>query len=159
MHLTSHQRTIIKINGSQNRSTFSCKNPTFFLWVSLVAQMVKSLPAMQEIRVPSLGQEDAQEKDMATPSSVLAWRIPRAEEPGRLSTSESNRTEATYLFLQTTGQWTSLATSSYIHVREFSRAYALYSFLGTPCAHTQMYWVLLNFSGVVLSFDTPASSR
>ena len=84
MHLTSHQRTIIKINGSQNRSTFSCKNPTFFLWVSLVAQMVKSLAAMQEIQVPSLGQEDAQEKDMATPSSALAWRIPRADEPGRL---------------------------------------------------------------------------
>ena len=39
---------------------------------------------MQEIQVPSLGQEDAQEKDMATPSSALAWRIPRAEEPGRL---------------------------------------------------------------------------
>ena len=39
---------------------------------------------MQEIRVPSLGQEDDQEKDMATHYSVLAWRIPWTEEPGRL---------------------------------------------------------------------------
>ena len=84
MHLTSYQTTVIKINGSQNRSTFSCKNPTFFLWVSLVAQMVKEPACKQEIQVPSLGQEDDQEKDMATHYSVLAWRIPWTEEPGRL---------------------------------------------------------------------------
>ena len=51
---------------------------------SLVAQMVKNLPAMQEIHVRSLGWEDPLEKGTATHSSVLAWRIPWAEELGGL---------------------------------------------------------------------------
>ena len=46
--------------------------------------MVKSLPAMQDTQVRSLGQEDPLEKKMATPSSVLTWRIPWTEEPGVL---------------------------------------------------------------------------
>ena len=46
------------------------------LWASLLAQMVKDLPAMQETWVRSLGQEDLLEEGMATHSSVLAWRIP-----------------------------------------------------------------------------------
>jgi len=49
-----------------------------------VAQRVKNLPAVQEMQVPSLGQEGPLEKGMATHSSILAWRIPRTEEPGRL---------------------------------------------------------------------------
>ena len=53
-------------------------------WHSLVAQMVKNLPAMREIRVWSQGQEVPLEKGMATHSSILAWRIPWAEEPGGL---------------------------------------------------------------------------
>ena len=53
-------------------------------WASLVAQMVKNLPARQETRVQSLGQEDSVEKGMATYSSILAWRIPWIEEPGGL---------------------------------------------------------------------------
>ena len=57
-------------------------------WASLVAQMVKHLPAMQETRVQSLGWEDPLEKGMATPSSTLAWRIPCAEEPGGLHCME-----------------------------------------------------------------------
>ena len=52
--------------------------------VSLVAQKVKSLPAMQEAWVQSLGQEDPLEKGMATHSSILAWKIPWTEEPGGL---------------------------------------------------------------------------
>ena len=48
-------------------------------WASLVTQTVKSLPAMQETQVQSLGQEDPLEKGMATHSSILAWRIPWAE--------------------------------------------------------------------------------
>ena len=44
---------------------------------SLVAQMVKNLPAMKETQVQSLGQEDPLEKDMATHASILAWKIPR----------------------------------------------------------------------------------
>ena len=53
-------------------------------WTSLVAQTVKRLPALQETRVRSLGQEDPLEKEMATHSSTLAWKMPWMEEPGRL---------------------------------------------------------------------------
>ena len=58
---------------------------------SLVPQMVKNLPAMQETQVQSLGQEDAIEKGMATHSSILAWRIPWTEEPGELQSMGSQR--------------------------------------------------------------------
>ena len=51
-------------------------------WAFLVAQLVKNLPAVQETRVRSLGQEDPLEKEMATHSSTLAWRIPWTEESG-----------------------------------------------------------------------------
>ena len=51
---------------------------------SLAAQLVKDPPAMQETQVPSLGQEDPLEKEMATHSSILAWRILWTEEPGGL---------------------------------------------------------------------------
>ena len=51
---------------------------------SLLAQTVKRLPAMQETRIQFLGREDPLEKEMATHSSTLAWRIPWMEEPGRL---------------------------------------------------------------------------
>ena len=49
-----------------------------------MAQMVKNLPAMQETQIQFLGQEDLLEKEMATHFSILAWRIPWKEEPGRL---------------------------------------------------------------------------
>ena len=49
-----------------------------------MAQIVKNLPAMQETWVRSLGREDPLEKEMATHSSILAWRIPWVEEPGGL---------------------------------------------------------------------------
>ena len=49
-----------------------------------MAQTVKNLPAVQETRVQSLGQEHPPEKGMATHSSILAWRIPGTEEPGRV---------------------------------------------------------------------------
>ena len=51
---------------------------------SLVAQMVKKSPAMQEMQVRSLGREDPLEEEMATQSSILAWEILRTEEPGGL---------------------------------------------------------------------------
>ena len=51
---------------------------------SLIAQMVKNLPAVQETWVQSLGQEDPLEKEMATHSRILTWKIPRTEEPGGL---------------------------------------------------------------------------
>ena len=55
---------------------------------SLMAQMVKRLPAMQETQVRSLGHEDPLEKEMATHSSILACKIPQTEEPGRLMGSQ-----------------------------------------------------------------------
>ena len=58
---------------------------------SLVAQRVKRLPTMQESRVQPLGREDPLEKDMATRSSTLAWKIPWTEEPGRLQSKGSQR--------------------------------------------------------------------
>ena len=57
----------------------------------MVAQTVKNLPAMQEAEVQSLGQEDPLEKGMATHSSVLAWRIPWAEEPSGLQSMGLHR--------------------------------------------------------------------
>ena len=53
--------------------------------------MVKRLPTMWETRVQSLGQEDLLEKEMATHSSILAWKIPRMVEPGRLQSMGSQR--------------------------------------------------------------------
>ena len=59
------------------------------LRTSLVSQTIKKLPAMWKTQVQSLGQEDPQEKRMATHSSILAWRIPWTEEPGRLQSTDS----------------------------------------------------------------------
>ena len=56
-----------------------------------MAKMVKNLPAMWETLVRSLGREDPVEKEMVTHSSILAWRIPRMEEPGRLQSTGSQR--------------------------------------------------------------------
>ena len=63
--------------------SFGILLPILLVLASLMAQMVKNLPAMQTW-VRSLGQEDSLEKEMAIHSSILAWRIPWTEEPGRL---------------------------------------------------------------------------
>ena len=55
--------------------------------------MVKNLPAMQETQVQSLAQEDPLEKGMASPASILAWRIPWTEEPGRLQSMGSRESD------------------------------------------------------------------
>ena len=60
-------------------------------WASLVAHTVKNLPAMQETEVQSLSWEDPLEKRMATHSSILAWIIPRTEEPGGLQSTGLGR--------------------------------------------------------------------
>ena len=57
---------------------------------SLVALSVRNLPAILETRVPSQGQEDPLEKEMATQSSILAWEIPWTEEPGELNPQGCN---------------------------------------------------------------------
>ena len=56
-----------------------------------MAQTVKHLPIMWETQVQSLGREDLLEKEMATHSSILAWKIPWTEEPGRLPAMGSQR--------------------------------------------------------------------
>ena len=60
-----------------------------YFWASLVAQLVKNAPRMRDTRVLSLGREDPLEKEMATHSSTLAWKIPRTEEPGGLQSMGS----------------------------------------------------------------------
>ena len=65
------------------------------LRASLVAQLVKNLPAVQETRVRSLGWEDPLEKEMATHSSILAWKISWTEEPGRLQSLGSHESDTT----------------------------------------------------------------
>ena len=62
---------------------------------SLIAQSVKNLPVMQETRVWFLGQEDPLEKEMATHSLILAWRILWTEEPGRLQSVRSQESDMT----------------------------------------------------------------
>ena len=62
---------------------------------SLVAQLVKNLPAMQETGVPSVDWKDPLEKEMATHSSILAWRIPWTEEPGGLQSMGSQESDTT----------------------------------------------------------------
>ena len=59
-------------------------------WASLVAQMVKNLPAMRENHIQSMGREDLLEKGTATYSSILVWEIPWKEEPGALPTMGSH---------------------------------------------------------------------
>ena len=70
---------------------------TNWTWASLVVQMVKNLSVMWKIQVQSLGRDDPMENGMATHSSILAWRIPWTEEPGRLYSpwgcKESDMTE------------------------------------------------------------------
>ena len=65
--------------------------PLQYSWASLVAQLVKNPPVMRETWVRSLGLGDPLEKEMATHSSVLAWRIPGTGEPGGLQSMGSHR--------------------------------------------------------------------
>ena len=65
------------------------------VWASLVAEMVNNLPAMQKTQVQSLGWENPLEEGMATHSSILAWRIPWTEEPGRLQFMGSKELDKT----------------------------------------------------------------
>ena len=78
-------------------------------WASLVVQMVKNLPAMQETWVRSLGGEDPLEKGMDTHSNILAWKIPWTEEPIRLYSPwgrEESDTTVRLTLLLLTIEWT-----------------------------------------------------
>ena len=70
----------------------------------LVAQMIKNPPAVREVRVPSLGQEDSPQEGMATHSGILAWRIPWTEEPGGLQSTGWQRADTTEV-IQHTEVW------------------------------------------------------
>ena len=80
--------------------------------------MVKHLPTMQETQVQSLGQEDLLEKEMATHASILAWKIPWTEEPGRLQSMGKQRvghnwaTSFHFHFMLLNQSWVHLPTSS-----------------------------------------------
>ena len=67
--------------------------------MAFVAQVVKNLPAVQETQVQPLGWEDPLEKEMATHSSILAWRIPWTEEPGGLQSMSHKELDTTELTL------------------------------------------------------------
>ena len=85
--LNPNWKTFYKITDTdrlRNCSGLRQMMETQRLMTSLVAQMVKSLPTMQETWVQSLGREGLLEKEMATHSRILAWKIPWTEEPGRL---------------------------------------------------------------------------
>ena len=69
--------------------------PKNLYWTSLITQLVKNLPEMQETRVRFLGQEDPLEKEMTIHSSILAWEIPWTEEPGRLQSMGSQELDTT----------------------------------------------------------------
>ena len=82
------KRTFIMDGFEMSAFRDTCVDPP---WASLVTQMVKNLPAMQETWVPPLGWEDPLGKEMATHSSILAWEIPWTEEPGGLQSMGSQR--------------------------------------------------------------------
>ena len=79
------------IPGSERSSGEGIGCPVQYSWASLVAQLVKKPPVMRETWVQSLGDEETLEEGMATHSSILAWRIPRTEEPGGLWSTGSQR--------------------------------------------------------------------
>ena len=103
-----------------------------YSWASLVTQMVKTLPAMQETWFWSLDWEDPLEKGTATHSSILAWRIPWTKEPGTLQSMGLQRVRhdwVTFSFIY--GYCLSLLSKSKIHVTLRMEPHLL-SFLLTP---------------------------
>ena len=81
---------------------------------SLIPQLLKSLPAMQETQIRFLGWEDPLEKEMATHSSTLAWRIPWTEEPGMLQSMGSQESDMTErLSTHSTNEYSSLVRLKY----------------------------------------------
>ena len=79
------------IPGSGRSAGEGIGHPIQYSEAFLVAQLVKNLPAMQETWVRSLGWKDSLEKGKAIHSSILAWRIPWTEEPGRLQSMGPQR--------------------------------------------------------------------
>ena len=82
-----------KFSKMPSSFSFNLLDSHFPLWASLIAQLVKNLPAVQETQVWSLGWEDPLEKEMATHSSTLAWKITWTEKPGGLQSMGLQRVE------------------------------------------------------------------
>ena len=87
---------MILVKGEFMQSNLLCKG--FSARASLVALKSKHLPPMWETQVRSLGREDTLEMEMVTHSSILAWRIPWTEEPGRLQSTGSQRVGHNFTF-------------------------------------------------------------
>ena len=113
--------TILEIRGSSKACSQMSWTPMWDSWTtaiketcsasrqtSLVAQMVKHLPTVWETQVQSLGWEDLLEKEMATHSSILAWKIPQTEEPSRLQSMVSQ-------------SWTRLSNFTFTLISSFQR--------------------------------------
>ena len=83
-----HSKNWKKLTGNGNWNINICHS---YFRGNLMAQTVKHLPTVWETWVQFLGQEDLLEKEMATQSSILAWKIPCTEEPGRLQSMGSQR--------------------------------------------------------------------
>ena len=86
-----HFESIFYVMWSNGSISFFCMWLSSYPGASLAAQIVKHLPTMRETRVWSLGWEDPLEKEMATHSSILTWKMPWTEEPGRLQSMGSQR--------------------------------------------------------------------
>ena len=104
-----------------------------YSWASLVIQSVKNLPAMWETWVRSLSWEDPLEEDMATDSSILAWRIPWTEEPGMLQSMGSQRVSH---------DWATKHTHIYIYT--YTHIY-VYIFCYTPETNPALY---INYTSI-----------
>ena len=131
-------------------------------YASLVAQRLKRLPPMRETQVWSLGREDPLEKEMATHSSILAWRIPWTEEPGGLQSTGSQRvghdwvTLLTLLTLYREGWQTVVCRPDLTHY-----LFCKHSFIGT---HPTQFASVLVTSALMLksklrSYKRPNGSR
>ena len=96
------------------------------LFIASMAQMVKHLPAIWETQVQSLGWEDLLEKEVATHSSILAWRIPQMEEPGRLQSVGSQRVGHDLM---------TLLSKSFMYVK-IKGTSKYWDFLGNPAIKT-----------------------
>ena len=113
-------------------------------WASLVAQTVKCLPTMRETQVPSLGWEDLLEKEMATHSSILAWKIPWTEGPGRLQSMGSQRVGHNWA--------TSLYFTLYVHLYT---SVCVYTYICTSVFPVIYIHLLYTFcTNLNLTYDT-----
>ena len=130
---------------SQVQTAWVCI-PVLLLMASLVAQMVKNLPAMQETQIWSLGREDTLEQEMATPSSRLAWRIPWMEEPSGLHEPMHGVAWATNttLSLKSCGTFEKSHNFSVPYIPCFLNRNNTIYIMGC-CEFNEMYWVVSTF--------------